>query len=303
MAVEDRNKHFIVSSANKSDRLDVFIEDQLKDWSRSQIKKLIENGHVLVKQKKVKAGYALKTGDKISVTLPAPVAAMPAAEAIPLDVLYEDRDIIVINKPSGIAVHPGAGRQSHTLVNALLHHCRDLSGIGGVKRPGIVHRLDQDTSGVMVVAKNDAAHQSLSRQFKDRKVKKVYAAIVRGCPRADHGVIELPIGRHPSDRKRMTVAPLGRARRAVTRFEVRERRNTSALLYCYPETGRTHQIRVHLLSRGHPILGDVIYNPKSTAPRLMLHAFKLEFLHPRSQVRLKFQADIPREMRLYRQRS
>ena len=293
-ASEGNNATFIVLASDKGDRLDTFLESKVGDRSRSQIKKLIASGDILVNQKKVKAGYSLKINDQITAQIPDLVDDTPTAQDMPLDILFEDKDIVVINKASGLSVHPGSGRTENTLVNALLHHCKDLSGIGGVKRPGIVHRLDKDTSGVIVIAKNDAAHQSLSKQFKERTVKKVYAAVVKGEPRHDEGVVDLPIGRHPSDRKKMQVMPPGKARIAITRYEVKQRRNSSSLIYCYPETGRTHQIRVHLLSLGHPILGDVIYNPKSSANRLMLHALKLTFEHPRTKKIMEFEAPLPK---------
>ena len=287
---------FTVSENDHHERLDRFLENQVPSLSRSHLKKLITSGHILLNEKTVKAGHPLKRGDFVSAVLPDAKEDTPQAQAIKLDIIYEDADLIAINKACGMAVHPGAGRQMDTVVNALLHHCQDLSGIGGIKRPGVVHRLDMDTSGVLLVAKNDAAHQLLSKQFKDRSVKKIYAAIVKGSPRAEHGVIDLPIGRHPSDRKKMTVVPPppGKSRSATTRFEVKERRNSSTLLYCYPETGRTHQIRVHLLSLGNPILGDPIYNPKSSSPRLMLHALSITFTHPKTKKKLTLSAPLPK---------
>ena len=263
--------------------------------SRSYIKKWIDAGQVSVNQKHPKAGQILKTKDQISVTVPPLLPSLPQAADIPLNILYEDSDILVLNKPCGLSVHPGAGQPENTLVNALLHHCKDLSGIGGVLRPGIVHRLDKDTSGVMVVAKNDHAHRHLSQQFKDRQVHKTYVAMVKGTPRSDQGIIDRPIGRHPRDRKKMTVAPSGKKRGAVTRYEVKKSFGSASLLYCYPETGRTHQIRVHLWSLGHPILGDKAYNPKSSAARMLLHALRLEFKHPSCDKKMCFEAPLPPE--------
>jgi 23S rRNA pseudouridine1911/1915/1917 synthase len=222
----------------------------------------------------------LRGGERITFDEPETVSATPAAQDIPLNILYEDASLLVINKPSGLVIHPGAGNTDSTLVNALLHHCSDLSGIGGVDRPGIVHRLDKETSGCVVVAKNDRAHQNLTRQFAGREIWKIYLAWVEGVPRHKRGRIEAPVGRHPIYRKKMAVMREGSGREARTDYAVRSMVGGVSLLECRLFTGRTHQIRVHLKSVGHPVLGDSVYGKKGGHPRQMLHAWQLGFAHP-----------------------
>jgi len=239
-------------------------------------------------------------GDRVEATPPEPLPSPLEPEAIPIAILHEDADLIVVDKPAGLVVHPAPGHAGGTLVNALLHHCGNLAGVGGVTRPGIVHRLDRGTSGVMVAAKNDAAHQALALQFHDHSIEREYRALVRGLPRADSGRVERPIGRHPRDRKRMSVhAPVGRA--AATAWQVLRRyaRSDRCWLAVHPETGRTHQIRVHLASAGLPIAGDPVYGRSSSEPRLSrpgLHAAVLGFRHPRSGERLRFEAPVAADL-------
>lgn len=264
-------------------RLDQFLAENLTTQSRSYLQKLIRHGNVLVNEKPKKPSYDVKTGDKIIVTLPKPVPLDVLPEPIPLDILYEDTHLLVINKPAGLVVHPAAGHFSGTLVNALVHHCgKNLSGIGGVLRPGIVHRLDRDTSGCMVVAKDDLTHNDLMRQFQERKVHKEYIALVSGWVKELRGRLSTTIGRHPVHRKRMAVVS---GKEAITAYEVIERFERATLLNIRLGTGRTHQIRVHMAHIGHPVLGDEEYGKKKSRlegvviPRQMLHAYKLGFIH------------------------
>ena len=291
-------------------RLDIFLCRELAGESRSTVQRLIENGHILVDGKEVRPSLKLKGGETIEVEIPEPQPAIPLAEAILLDVLYEDRDLIVINKRAGMVVHPGAGTASGTLVNALLSHCTDLSGIGGEIRPGIVHRLDKGTSGVLVAAKNDRAHQSLSAQFSVHSVKRIYQALIYGSPQEETGRIEGVIGRHPVDRLKLS----GKARHgkhAVTRWKVKERYGRISLVELRLETGRTHQIRVHLTEAGFPLLGDPVYgdggrinNLPDTQLRGMinrlgrqaLHARCLGFIHPTTGEYLEFTVEPPEDM-------
>ena len=288
-------------------RLDRVLASEIAGQSRSQIQRLIEEGHVtLPRVKTVKANTAVREGDLITITLPELVAAEPAAEDIPLEVLFQDPDIIVINKPAGMVVHPGAGNESGTLVNALLHHVTDLSGIGGELRPGIVHRLDKGTSGVMVVAKHDAAHQELARQFHDREVEKQYVALVWGLVQ-QRKRIDIPIGRDPIHREKISTRAR-RARAAVTRVTWARHVPGLSLLRIAIHTGRTHQIRVHLNAIGHPIVGDSLYGGvhrrvphhlravlRLTRP--FLHAERLAFTHPRTSEYLEFTAPLPPDLR------
>ena len=291
-------------------RLDLFICRELGGETRATVQRLIEAGNVLVNGRTVRPSLKLKGGERIQVEIPAPLPAEPKPEAIPLEVLYEDGDLIVINKPAGMVVHPGAGNSSGTLVNALLAHCSDLSGIGGELRPGIVHRLDKDTSGVLVAAKSDRAHQSLSHQFSVHSVKRIYQALVYGNPKEDGGKIEGIIGRHPTERVRLS----GKAKsgkHAVTRWRVKERYGRVSLLELRLETGRTHQIRVHLSEAGHPLLGDPLYpdggrfnnltDPLlrkmiSALGRQALHARTLGFIHPVTGEFMEFTTELPEDM-------
>jgi 23S rRNA pseudouridine1911/1915/1917 synthase len=287
-------------------RLDHFLADQEEvKLTRSQIQRLIDNGNIMVNKKVSKPAYKLRAGDRIMVIIPPPIPLETRSENIPLDIIYEDSDIIVVNKPRGMVVHPAVGNYSGTLVNALLNHCKDLSGIGGVQRPGIVHRLDKDTSGLLVVAKNDLAHQSLAKQFKDKTVFKQYLALVHGHMKEDSGTISDPIGRHPVKRKKMAVIGTRdeergkKGREAITHFKIKERFKHYTLLEIILETGRTHQIRVHLTSIGYPLVGDPIYGSKKNEFGIksqMLHSAKLAFLHPRTGERLEFSAPLPADM-------
>jgi 23S rRNA pseudouridine1911/1915/1917 synthase len=287
-------------------RLDRFLVSVLPDYSRSQIQRLIKDGLVHVAGREAKPNHAVKAGQTIAVDVPAPIDPAPRPEPLPLPIVYQDRDLIVIDKPAGMVVHPAAGHASGTLVNALLHHVDDLSGIGGEKRPGIVHRLDRGTSGLMVVAKHDKAHDALSRQFSNREVEKEYVALVWGEVMAGRR-IDAPIGRDPSNRKKMS-ARARRAREAVTRIVRAEhfgRMLTLARVAIY--TGRTHQIRVHLSAIGHPIVGDPLYGgvhrrvpgdlrAVTHLDRPFLHAARLAFTHPGEERRMEFTSELPEDL-------
>lgn len=296
-----------VSPAESCRRLDTYLSSKIPSLTRSQIKRLIEEGNVLVDGRPVKAAAPIRGGEEIRVFIPPPKEISLEAEAIPLDIIYEDKYIIVLNKPAGMVVHPGAGVYSGTLVNALLHHCKDLSGIGGVLRPGIVHRLDKETSGIMVVAKDDATHLALSRQFKERTVKKVYLALVWGDMEREEGIIDLPIGRHPYHRKKMSTLSK-RVRSAITRYKVIERLGPFTFLEVRPATGRTHQIRVHLSAINHPVVGDKVYGRgrvgriesslKGALKSLKghcLHAWKIGFHHPGLERFIELEAPLPED--------
>ena len=291
-------------------RIDQFLSLEMNGESRATVQRLIENGNVMVNGKEVRPSLKLKGGEAIVVDVPPPQAALPQAETIPLEVLYEDRDLLVINKAAGMVVHPGAGNAGGTLVNALLAHCSDLAGIGGELRPGIVHRLDKGTSGVLVAAKNDRAHQGLSEQFSVHSVKRMYQALVFGHPQEDSGKIDGLIGRHPTDRLRFS-GKVRQGKQAVTRWKVKERFGRVALLELRLETGRTHQIRVHLTEAGFPLLGDPLYpdggrcnNIPDTQLRGMinrlgrqaLHARCLGFVHPASGEYMEFTVEPPDDM-------
>ena len=275
-------------------RLDLFLVKALPELSRSRIQQLIRAGFVRVGGAKMRPHQSVRSGNKIEVTEPPPERIQTEPEAIPLTILYEDDDLIVINKASGMTVHPGAGQREHTLVNALLHHCSTLSGIGGKERPGIVHRIDKETSGCLVVAKNDVAHRELSKQFTARTVEKIYLALVAGKLRKERGVIENKIGRHPVHRQRMSVSS-PRGRTAKTEYRVLRSSEQASLVECKLHSGRTHQIRVHLHHLGNPVLGDKIYAPglAKNFSRQMLHAWKLGFRHPRSGESKHFEAPLP----------
>jgi 23S rRNA pseudouridine1911/1915/1917 synthase len=275
-------------------RLDLFLVKSLPEFSRSRIQQLIRAGFVRLNDATTRPNQLVRTGDEIEVTQPPPEKLETRPEAIPLEILYEDDDLIVINKRAGMTVHPGAGQREHTLVNALLHHCPSLSGIGGKERPGIIHRLDKETSGCLVAAKNDMTHRELSKQFAARTVEKIYLALVAGKLREQTGVIEEKIGRHPVHRQRMSVvSPRGRAAR--TEYRVVRSSERASLVECRLHSGRTHQIRVHLHHLGHPVLGDKIYGPRFAKdfPRQMLHAWKLGFRHSRTGEWNNFEAPLP----------
>jgi 23S rRNA pseudouridine1911/1915/1917 synthase len=275
-------------------RLDRFLANKLPEYSRSRLQQLVRTGFVRLNGATTRPRHLVRSGDKIELT-EAPLERIDnQPEPIPLEVLFEDKDIIVINKPPGLVVHPGAGHRQHTLVNALLSHCPTLSGIGGEERPGIVHRLDKETSGCLVVAKNDWAHRELSRQFAERRVEKIYLALVAGELRKEAGVIEERIGRHPVRRQRMSVAS-ARGRPAKTDYRVVCSGDQASLVECRLHSGRTHQIRVHLHHLGHPVLGDKVYaaHLAKNFPRHMLHAWKLGFRHPCSGESKSFEAPLP----------
>ncbi|WP_029595730.1 RluA family pseudouridine synthase [Exiguobacterium chiriqhucha] len=279
--------------AEEKARIDKWMSER-SDWSRSQIQDWIKAGDLLVNGQIVKPNYKLQEGDEIVVTVPDAVELEVLPENIPLDVVYEDEDVIVVNKARGMVVHPAAGHTSGTLVNALLYHCDDLSGINGVKRPGIVHRIDKDTTGLLMVAKNDVAHESLASQLKDRKIKREYIALVHGEVAHELGTIEAPIGRDTNDRQRMTVTDKN-AKEAITHFRLLERYKDFTLVECKLETGRTHQIRVHMRYIGHPLAGDPKYGPRRTIQLngQALHAATLGFFHPRTNKWLEFEAKLP----------
>jgi 23S rRNA pseudouridine1911/1915/1917 synthase len=286
----------IVPKEAARSRLDLFLAGAAPQYSRSRLQHLIREGFVRLNGQPARPRQPVHPGDQIELTEP-PVTAIDAvAEDIPLTILYEDADLVVINKPPGLVVHPGAGHQQHTLVNALLHHCTSLSGIGGKERPGIVHRLDKDTSGCLVVATNDEAHRSLSAQFAGRTVEKVYRALVAGKLRQKTGVIDAAIGRHPVHRQRMT-AQTSRGRAARTDYRVVREGGEASLVECRIHSGRTHQVRVHFHHLGHPVLGDRVYGAKLARgfPRQMLHAWKLAFTHPRTGERASFEAAVPQD--------
>jgi 23S rRNA pseudouridine1911/1915/1917 synthase len=296
---------FIVPVDYEGQRLDRFLVSVLEGQSRSQVQRLIEDGRVSLDRKSPKANLSMREGDRVVVDLPAPVAATIAAEELPLEILYQDADLAVLNKPAGMVVHPGAGHASGTLVNALLHHLGDLSGVGGELRPGVVHRLDRGTSGVMVVAKNDAAHHELARQFHDREVEKEYIALVWGVVQAGRR-IDASIGRDPNNRQKMS-AKARRARHAVTRITRAHHMPGVTLCHVAIHTGRTHQIRVHLSAIGHPVVGDSLYGGlKRRVPadikavlhleRPFLHAHRLAFTHPREGRRMEFTAPLPADL-------
>ncbi|MDN5346840.1 MAG: rRNA synthase [Clostridia bacterium] len=285
----------VVEAGDEGKRLDLFLARKV-NVSRSRVQQLIAVGEIRVNGQTAKASYRLKPGDHIEGRVPEPEELAARPEDISLDILYEDGDIIVVNKPQGMVVHPSPGHERGTLVNALLFHCRDLSGINGVLRPGIVHRLDKDTSGVLVAAKNDLAHLGLAAQIKARSMKRLYLALVHGKVAPDEGRIEAPIGRHPVNRLRMAVVKTKQARPAVTHYRVLERLGNYTLLECRLETGRTHQIRVHMAYRGHPVVGDPVYGPRRRpfdVPGQLLHAYLLGFHHPRTGEYLEFRAPLP----------
>ena len=281
-------------------RLDSFLAAAL-EISRSAAARLIEEGGVTASGKALAKNYRMAGGEDLTVEIPEPEETEVTAQDIPLDVVYEDEDVIVVNKPVGMVVHPAPGHSDGTLVNALLHHCGDsLSGVGGEKRPGIVHRIDRDTSGLIIAAKNDAAHLGLSAQLADHTLARTYECLVAGNLRQDSGTVDAPIGRHPTDRKKMAVTAKGR--RAVTHWEVIARYNGATHVRCRLETGRTHQIRVHMAHIGHPILGDTVYGAKKPVPGLTgqcLHAVGLRFLHPRTGEAVELHCDLPEEFKAY----
>jgi len=314
---QDGGFTFLADSADDNKRLDVVITAHITDCSRAFAASLISSRKIRVDGRHKKPGYRVKLGDKIQGYIPAPQKIDYQPEPIPLDIMYEDEHLIVVNKQAGLVVHPAPGHYSGTLVNAVLYHCPDLAGIGGEIRPGIVHRLDKNTSGTMVVAKNAASHENLSNQFKSRKILKKYLTLVYGDVTADNGIIQQPVGRHPIDRKRMSTRTR-KGREAETRWRIRERLPGFALLEVNLKTGRTHQIRVHCASMNHPIVGDPLYRPKKLlinlgkifssipsqviphlqhVPRQMLHAWRLGFTHPETGEFMTFESPIPKDMK------
>ena len=286
---------FKIAEDLDGERIDKALGGLIDSLSRSFIQKFIKDGKVTVNGEVVKASYKVSTDDDVVFELPAAVEPDIQAEDIPLDILYEDSDVIVVNKPKGMVVHPAAGHYSGTLVNALMYHCgEELSGINGVMRPGIVHRIDMDTTGSLIVCKNDLAHNSIAAQLKEHSINRVYHAICYGDIKEDEGTIHKPIGRHPSDRKKMAVNEKGKE--AVTHYKVLKRFGKYTYISCKLETGRTHQIRVHMASIGHPLLGDEVYSGRSCPFKLQgqcLHAMTLGFVHPRSGEYIEVNAPIP----------
>lgn len=311
MTADRRSERQRVVVTAASGRLDAYLAAQLPDLSRSRVEQLLADGRILVNGAVPRKSYRPAAGDVIEIDIPPAAATDVVAEPIPLDIRYEDADLLVIDKPAGLVVHPAPGHRTGTLVNALLHHITDLSGIGGVLRPGIVHRLDRDTSGLMIVAKNDRAHRALSSALKRREVRRVYTVAAWGHIAADPLTVDAPVGRSPTDRKRMAVTPAGRP--AVTRFERLAWWPAADLLRAELETGRTHQIRVHLAHIGHAVVGDAIYGTRAVrgisgparqwaielarrVPRQFLHAAELRFAHPRTGLSLRFESPLPQDL-------
>lgn len=286
----------IITEEMAGERLDKAIAGIEPDWSRMRVQAWISNSRVLVNGKVKKESYRVKVGEKVEIDIPEVIDSDILPEKIPLEICYEDEDVLVVNKPRGMVVHPAPGHYSGTLVNALLYHCKqDLSGIGGVARPGIVHRIDKDTSGLLMVAKNDLTHHSLAEQLKEHTITRMYLAVVHGVIRHERGLIEAPIGRDPKDRKRMAVEHRN-GKHAITHFTVLERFSKSTYVECKLETGRTHQIRVHMKSIGHPLIGDPTYGPVKNKYGFLgqaLHAEVLGFTHPRTGKRIELKAKPP----------
>ncbi len=290
------SKYVFTVDSEDGIRIDKYLSEQISDRSRSFISGLVKEGNVTVNGKAVSKSYAVKDGDVVSAEVPEAVEYTAEAENIPIDVIYEDEHLIVVNKPKGMVVHPAAGNYSGTLVNALLYHCKgQLSGINGVLRPGIVHRIDKNTSGLLVVAKTDVAHQGLTEQLKEHSMKREYRAVVYGRLKEPEGRVDLPIGRDKNDRKKMTVTNLN-SKNAVTNYSVLEELSGFSYIRCVLETGRTHQIRVHLSYLGHPLAGDDVYGPKKVITNLngqCLHAKTLGFVHPVTGEYMEFDSELP----------
>ena len=308
--MEGRQISFAVAPNESKIRLDLFLLGKNLGLSRTRIAKIVSEGMVLVDGRMARAGQKMRPGQQVVVKIPAVESCPVLPEDIPLKIVYEDEAVIVVDKPAGMVVHPAAGHSTGTLVNALLYHCQDLSGINGILRPGIVHRLDKETSGLVVVAKSDEAHLNLAAQFKNRRVKKTYRAVVFGSPKTQQGRIESAVGRHPSERKKMSTKSK-RGRSAVTVWSVRERYGVASLLEISIETGRTHQIRVHLADIGYPVVGDQVYGKKGRIndirdpalrvffkgfPRQALHACRLSFCHPLTGDKMEFFSDLPEDI-------
>ncbi|QQQ85965.1 RluA family pseudouridine synthase [Peptacetobacter hiranonis] len=288
-------REFLVEEDEEGDRLDVYLADQFVDMSRSYIQKIIKDKKVTVNGKIEKSKYLVKEEDKIVIEIPKPKVLEVVPQDIPIEIVYEDDDIIIVNKPQGMVVHPAPGNYEGTLVNAILYHCKgNLSSINGVIRPGIVHRIDKDTSGILMIAKNNKAHNCLAEQLKDHSITREYEFICHGVFKEDNVTVDRPIGRNPKDRLKMAIVPNGK--RAVTHFEVIERFNGYTQVRARLETGRTHQIRVHAMSINHPLVGDPVYGPKNSKIKLngqALHAKKLGFIHPTTKEYIEFDSELP----------
>lgn len=295
--ISDEREILTITENEAGQRADIVLAAML-ELTRSNMQKLLDEGRAVKGTKVIKSNYKVKLGDEIIVTLPEPQPLDVQPENIPLDIIYEDEDVVVVNKARGMVVHPAAGNYSGTLVNALLYHCKNLSGINGVIRPGIVHRLDKDTSGIMICAKNDAAHVSLSEQIQSKTAQRTYLAVVRGNIKTDSGVIETQISRDKDDRKKMAVVKEG-GRNAITEYEVVERFGKYTIVKCKLKTGRTHQIRVHMEYLGYPLVGDPKYSPMKTPFSIngqALHSLTLAFDHPRTGERMEFEAKLPEDL-------
>lgn len=291
------NQNFVVAEEDQDTRIDKYLTDCCENLSRSYLQKLLKSGDVLVNDKPAKSSYKICEGDIISCHVTEAVEPEILAEPIPLDILYEDEDVILVNKPKGMVVHPAAGHISGTLVNGLMYHCRgQLSGINGVMRPGIVHRIDMDTTGVLIVCKNDMAHREIAAQLKEHSITRRYQAVVHGVLKDDEGTVNATIGRHPVDRKKMSINTRN-GKEAVTHYKVLERFRDFTYIECRLETGRTHQIRVHMASIHHPLLGDQVYGPDKCPFKNLqgqtLHAGILGFVHPRTRQYMEFSAPLP----------
>ncbi len=306
--MSSRTEMLTVEKSLPGGRLDVFLRTKFPAASRGALQRLIEQGHIRINGKPAKSTHSPRAGERIEIRWPEARPAEAQPEEIPLDILFEDQSLLVLNKPAGLVVHPAAGHEEHTLVNALLHHCAGgLSGIGGVARPGIVHRLDKETSGCLVVAKNDETHLALSKQFAERRVEKIYNAIVCGELARGSGEIRVPIARHPSHRKRMAVRDDDSGRAAHTSWRVLEKLKAATFVEAQIHTGRTHQVRVHFQVLGHPLAGDETYGAKQNkklaeltgyeVPRVMLHARELSFIHPRTEKEMSFESPLPKDFR------
>ncbi len=289
------NGRLIVSDEDEGIRIDKFLAENLEDITRNRIQKLIDDSQITVNDKIIKANYKVRENDIVNIIIPDAVEINIEAEDIPLDIVYEDEDLLVVNKPKGMVVHPAPGHYTGTLVNAIMYHCKDnLSGINGELRPGIVHRIDMDTTGLLVVCKNDYAHNFLAEQLKEHSITRKYHAIVYNSVRDDDGTVNAPLGRNPSDRKKMAIVKDGRE--AITHYHVIDRFKNFSYIECQLETGRTHQIRVHMTSINHPLLGDELYGPKSSNYNLQgqtLHAKVLGFIHPRTKEYMEFEVPLP----------
>ncbi len=291
--MERERYSFKITDGDAGKRLDKFLVERLpKEFSRAHIQKLVAGGHIILDGDVGKNSHKLNIGETVDITIPAPVASFMEPEDIPLEIVYEDGDLLVVDKPADMVVHPAPGNYNGTLVNALLHHCKNLSGIGGVAKPGIVHRIDKGTSGLLLVAKNDGAHKALAKQFKNKTIQRVYIAVVKGKIELDNGMVELPIGRSPKDRKKMIVK-FEDSKDALTTYKVLERFKDSTLLELVLGTGRTHQIRVHMAHIGHPLIGDEKYGHADLIGRPALHARTIGFIHPKTGKYMEFSSDLP----------